>query len=117
MTISSQFQSLVATDLTAIIPANGTTSQAMDLSGTVLVGIDMPAVFTGTSLAVWTLNIVTGLYAAAKDATGAAITIAVSAGTPIVLDPSIYAGLRFIQLVSNATENAQRTIGLVTRPV
>jgi hypothetical protein len=115
---STDFQPTVCYDLSAIIANGQTTSGAVDLLGTVLVGIIMPGTFTGTSLKFQTSSSLTGTYQNVYDgAAGADYSVTVAAGKYVAVDPTKLRGVRFLQIVSNSTEGQADTLGLVTKPV
>lgn len=106
---------------TPIAIANGqAASAAIDLSGTDLCGIFFPAAMTGAKLTIQASEALNGVYREVQkdEAGGGAFEITVSAGkyAPIT-NLAITAGLRYIKLVSNATEAADRALVLATRPI
>jgi hypothetical protein len=97
--------------------ANGlTTSGALDLADNTLLGIMMPAAFTGTTLT-FTASADGVTYAALYDSTGAAVSVTVSTSRYIYIDPVIFAGVRYVKIVSGSAESGARTLALVVRPV
>lgn len=101
---------------TATIASSGTTSGAVDLGGTTLAGLIMPASFTGTSVTFTVSDELAGTYRTvyAEDGVTAA-SADITAGGYIPLDYGLFMGARFIKIVSNATEAAAREIGVVSR--
>lgn len=116
MPSTTDFQSIINTT-TASISASGTTSAAVDLSGTTLAGIQMPATFTGTSISFQAATSLGGTYQTVIDGSGSTLSKNVSQGKYLILDPSEFASLQFIKIVSSATEGSQRDLVLVSRPV
>lgn len=115
---SSNYQPLTSYDLTATIASSGTTSSAIDLYGAALVGIILPASMTGTAISLQMSNSISGTFVTVQDGDGADLSIGIAASKYVPLNNlALAAGLRFIKLVSNASEAAQRTITLVTRAV
>lgn len=110
------FSALICADLAATIANGATTSGAVDLTGTTLVGLHMPAAFTATAVTFTVAESAGGTYRTLYSA-GADVTITVAAAKYVALDPSVFAGARFIRIVSGAAEGAARTIILATRPV
>lgn len=100
---------------TAVIAASGTTSNAVDLEENDLVGVIFPASMTGTSVTITMAASLTGTYNTHYDQSGSAVTISVVNGSAAIDNLAHTAGLRFIKLVSNGTEAAERTITLVQR--
>lgn len=115
MTTQFSYQPLVYAVDTVI--ANGQTiSGAIDLSGTTLAGIHLPAAFTGTSLSFLAARTFDGTYQGVYRQ-GADLSVTVAAGKYVPLNPSDFAGLQFIKIVSGSTEAAARTLTLAVRPV
>lgn len=117
MPYSAQFSPIISHDITATIAASQTTSGAIDLVGTTLCGMFLPASMTGAKITIEHSATEDGTYSKLYDRFGQEVAITVTAGGAITLDPSIFASLRHIRLVSDAAEAAQRDINLVTRPV
>lgn len=103
--------------VTAAIALSGTTSEAVDLSGTTLCGIHMPAAFTGTALTFLAASAADGTYQAVKDSAGDPVSVTVAQGTYVQLDPAVFAGIQYLKVVSGSTEAAARTLTLAARPV
>lgn len=114
---SDSFQPVAMADKTAVIASGQTTSGAIDLVGTALVGLFMPSAFTGTAVTFTAAATLTGTYLAVTDSTGAAVSATVAASKYVALSPTTFAGLRYVKLVSGSSEGADRTITLATRPV
>lgn len=114
---AAQWQSVTTDDLDATIPASGTVSNAIDLQGTFLVGLIIPANFDGTQLkfkgsrdgnTFYTLN----------NTAGDDLIATVVAGQATSIVPQDFSMWRYIQLVSVTTQTTTDTIiGLVTRPL
>lgn len=103
------------TATTATIAASGTNVTA-DLAGRQLVGLFMPAAFTGTTVTITATSAGGGTYAAVKDSAGTTISaLTFAASAYFALDPATFAGLRFLKLTSNGTEASARDIILMTR--
>lgn len=96
--------------------ANGATvSSAADLVGHTLCGFSIPSAFTGTAIT----------FQASLDGTtyqqlyngGSAYSVTVAADKYVTVDPSVFAGVRYVKLVSGSAEGGARTITLAKRPV
>lgn len=119
MVSSTQFQPELTSDLDATIVVAATKSNAIDLSGTYLVGLIIPANFDGTQLQ----------FEGSRDGTtfvplynsgGTRQTITVTAATltGISIAPTDFSMWRFLKLVAVTTQMTTDTvIGLVTRPL
>ena len=115
---SNTYQPVTSYNLTATIASSGTTSDVIDLGGATLCGFIMPAAITGTSINLEMSDDDTGTFVAVQDGEGSDLSLPVSASKFVPLTNfALIAGLRFIKLVSNSSEAAERTIKLVTRAV
>lgn len=101
---------------TITIATSTTISDVVDLGASAVLGIEMPAAFTGTTLAIHGASTSGGTYAAIT-LSGAANPITVAAGGRYSLDPLLTAGWPFIKVVSGTAEVANRSIVLLCRPV
>jgi hypothetical protein len=100
----------------AIIAESGTTSAAIDLDENDLVAIITPDALTGTAVSIVASNSINGAFVTVQDGDGADLSIAIAANKFIpISNLALTAGLRFIKLVSNGTEAAERTFILVQR--
>lgn len=108
--------STVKSDVSAsvIIAAAGDTSLEVDIYGTTLVGLELPATFEGTSLSILASRTAGGTYKTVYIG-GADLAIAVAANKFVKFDNlHTLVGLRFIKLKSNNTVAADRTINLIS---
>lgn len=119
-----QWQSTTTSALTATIASGQTVSQAIDLQGTFLTGLVVPANFDGTQIQFLASRDGTdtglGAYAPYYNAAGTRVTIVVTAATLsfIGLSPQDFSSIRYLKLVSVTTQTTTPTvIGLVTRPL
>lgn len=101
----------------ATIAISSTTTGAIDLGGTSLVGLQLPASLDATSLSFTVATAIDGTYQTLIESSGSALSATVSAGKYLIVDPADFAGIRYMKIVSNATESAARTIECITRPV
>lgn len=113
---AAEFPARLCYDLSVVIASGQTSSGAVDLQGTTLVGIQLPATFTGTALTFTAATAIGGTYQAVYSS-GSAYSVTVAQGKFIALDPSVFAGIRFIKIVSGSSEGGARTLELATRPV
>jgi hypothetical protein len=103
-------QSLV----TASIANGGTTSGEILLKHFVLLGVALPAAFTGASLTFLVAEQPGGTFQPLYDDTGAQVTLGVAAGRSYTL-PAALAAWPVCKLVSSAAEGGARTLTLVTK--
>lgn len=108
-------------DLAAVIAAGQSTSNEIDLGGVDPCGFFIPAGFAGATLsflAAPASGSNGGIFVPVRDGNGAIYTVTVNAASYVVLpDPIVLMGLRWIRLVSGATETAERTILFAARPL
>ena len=93
------------------ISADDDLSSAADLHGLTLVGIQYPATMT-SSTATFSVSTDGTTY---RLLTGISSTITASNQDP--LTPSDFAGVRYVKIITDSGEGADRTLGLVVRPV
>jgi hypothetical protein len=98
------------------IASSGTESAAVDLRGMTLCGFYLPAALTGTAVS-FKASIDNSTFVTVEDGFGNTVSKTVSASKAIILNPSDFAGIQYLKLVSNATEAAERTITLALRQV
>lgn len=108
------FQVRIATQTVEIL--NGQTESSFtDLHGASLVSLIMPAAFTGTVLRFKGSMNRTNFYDM-YDGGGMEITVDVEASHYVVLNvPDDFKGVRYLKVVSNQTEVADRIVTLVSR--
>ena len=93
---------------TATIAISTTTSNAIDCLGKAIVGLSMPAAFTGTKFTLTSSRTVDGTYQAVYDLFGNQVEIAVNVSRNI--ETNGFLGNKFYKLVSDASEVAEREI-------
>lgn len=95
--------------------ANGATlSDAVDLSGYVLVGLIIPAAFTGTTIT-FSMSDDNATFYGINNAGGTALSATVAVSKCILFTPGDFVGIRHLKLTSGSAEAAARTIKLITR--
>ena len=90
------------------IAASGTTSAAINMNGLSLVGIFIPAAFTGTTLT-FTGSPDAATYYPVKNSSGA-VSYTVTTSEYIAINPQDFYGLQYIKIVSGSTEGSARTL-------
>ncbi len=115
MTDHQHYQPVTAT-IDTTIASSGTTSEIIDLRGTTLCGIHMPAAFDGTGLSFEIAPSIGGTYQTMYK-NGADRSEIVAPGKYVELDPVAFAGVQFMKITSDTTETAARTLTLAVRPV
>jgi len=93
------------------VSADDDLSSAADLHGLTLVGVQYPAAMT-SSTATFSVSTDGTTY---RLLTGISSTITASNQDP--LTPSDFAGVRYVKVITDGNEGADRTLGLVVRPV
>jgi len=101
-------------EIEATIANAGQTSTEIDLGTVTVCGIELPAPFTGTSLTFQVSRNSGGTYKTMM-VSGTTYTETVAQDRFISLDPSIFAGVRWLKVVSGSAEAAERTIVVVGR--
>jgi len=96
------------------IASSATTSGALDLDGLCFVAFIMPAAFTGTSVT-FQASDDNVTYYAVNNTANVAVTIPVTASKYYLLNPSDFAGVRYLKFVSGSTEGGSRNINCITR--
>ena len=94
------------------IASSGTSTDAIDLNGKKLVGIQFPSTMTGTTVSIKQCESEGGTYTDVYDLTGAAVSVPVVNGY-IPVAPTIFVGPAYIKIVSSAAEGATRTLKAV----
>ncbi len=112
MTSAPQNYNTIITTIDATILSGQTTSAAIDVYGTTLKTIYMPAAFTGTKLnfKVSEDNVTFYDYA---NINNNLVEVTITAGRAYGLAAIDFASIQFLKLVSDASEAADRTIKLV----
>lgn len=103
----------IQSQLTATIASGQTTSGVVNLSGLLPVCLQMPATFTGTTVTFQ--GSFDGTVFQPINAGGVAYTETVTTSVMVVLDPTMFQGLKQIKIVSGATEGTTRAIGVMLR--
>lgn len=96
--------------VSAVIPISTATSGAINLGGMSLVGLILPATFTGTTITFTVCDTLAGTYTPLYDASNAAVSMTVAQGRAYAVDPKNFQGIMFMKIVSGSTEGAARTI-------
>ena len=103
--------------LPAVIANGGTVSAEVDLIGTSVCGMVLPAAFSGTSVTFQTAIALGGTYQPLYDSTNTQVSIPVTQARNYSLNPATFAAWRYIRVVSSTAEGAERTVTLVCRQV
>jgi len=117
MTKTNQYSPIVAFDKSAIISTSGTISDEINLQGTTLCGLFIPSSMDGTELSFQVAFSSGGTFYDLRDENNSLVTAQITTGDYVSLNPSTFAGIQFIKIVSDVTETAERTIQLSSRAV
>ena len=99
------------------IPSCETTTESFNFETKIITGIIMPSAFTGTSIS-FELSYDNSTFYPLYDApTNALVTISVTTGVFYGIVPQDFTYLGFLRIVSDATEDADREIQIITRKV
>lgn len=102
---------------TVTIASGQTVSGALELNQATLLALRTPATLTGTAFSFQVSDDGTTYVALNDPDTGAAISMIVAASKGYSIDAALFVGWRYVKVVSNAAEGADRTITLVSRIV
>lgn len=95
----------------------GTTTDVIEIGyGFVPTKLYIPASFSGTAITFTMSDTKGGTYSPLKDSADAAISLTVSANNWYKLDPTTFAGIEFMRIVSGATET-DKDVKLITSPL
>ncbi len=97
------------------IPISTTTSVAIPTSGLALVGIQMPAAFTGTAISFLGSVDGTTYQAVYTTTSGTALSYTVAAAHYVAIDPVPFYGLLYLKLVSGSTETTARSFSVTLK--
>jgi len=98
------------------IPAGSTTSSYIDLGGTRLMGVEIPAGFIGIKLTIEG-SINGTFYQLYGSETGLAKEIKITAAPALIMiENSVNCPFEKIRLVSSATETSERILNLICHP-
>lgn len=96
--------------------ANGATnSSQIDLKDKTLLGLFMPAAFTGTTITFLTSQVLGGTDVTVTDGAGTDYSVTVAASKYVPVDPQKFLGVRFLKVKSGSTEGGARTVGISSR--
>lgn len=99
------------------IVSGGTDSAAVDLRGMTLCGIYIPSTLTSTSITFKASDEFSGTYIPVFDGLGSELSKIVASTQYIVLNPSDFAGIQYLKIVTGSLEGADREIKLALRQV
>lgn len=93
-----------------VLIANGQQESAVvSTGGLALVGIKVPAAFTGTALTFEMCDTVGGTFVPVKNSAGA-VSYTVAQGNYYAIDPKDFQGILFLKIKSGSSEGADRTL-------
>lgn len=101
-----------STTATIVIATSTTVSPEVDLADYDLVGLITPATFDGTAITFTGAIATSGTFVpvAASNAAATAYTITTAASTLTPINPDIFAGIRFIKVVTSSAQTTTDTI-------
>lgn len=109
--IVSGYQGSTNPSATILIANGAQESAVISCGGMSLVGIILPAAFTGTALTFLASDAVDGTYVPVRVTTsGTALSYTVAQGTYVAIDPKDFYGVQFLKIRSGSAEAAQRTL-------
>lgn len=97
----------------AVIASGSATSATVDTYGNTLVGIHFPSAFTGATVSFQASPFLTGPYRTVNQFDSASdYLVTVSANEYQPVDFNVFAGIRYLRIVSASTETLDRTLNL-----
>lgn len=109
--IVSGYQGLTNPALEVVIANGATESGAIPCAGMSLVGIILPAAFTGTALTFLVSDAVAGTYVPLHSTvSGTLLSYTVAQGKYCAIDPKDFYGVQFLKIKSGSAEGAARTL-------
>lgn len=96
------------------IAGSGTTSTAIDFQGRGLVALILPATFTGTGVS-FQISPDGVTYYDCYNTANTLLSATVTQGRAYMFSPGDLVGIRYLKIVSNATEGGSRTLTLLSR--
>ena len=109
-------QQVAASLQTFDIANSDTVSTAVDLENNTLVGLELPALFTGTTITFQASNN-NGTFKDVKKEDGTSYFLVVAQNTYVVIPPSALAGLRYVKIVSGSSESPARSVKAIVRQI
>lgn len=105
------FAGQLNTGVSTVIANGATASGVITLGGFSLVGIKVPASFTGTVLTFTMCDTLAGTYVPVKTtASGTALSYTVASSGYYAIDPKDFYGINFLKIVSGTTEVGAKTL-------
>lgn len=98
----------------ATIANGGTTSSVVDLQGRGVVAIIIPAAFTGTAIT-FSMSHNNVTFQVCYNTANTALTATVTQGRTYMIAPTDLIGARYLKIISNAAEGAERAISVISR--
>lgn len=95
------------------IASGQTTSSVIDMEGKKLVGIEVPATFTGTTVSFTQCRSATGTFLPVYDDDGNVYTVVATDGAYVRVDPIVFCGPAYVKIVSASAEGGTRTVTAV----
>ena len=96
----------------AAIASGQTASAVVQLKGYSLVGVQLPAAFTGTTLTFQVSSDGVTFVALKSTTSGTALSYTVAQGTYAAIDPVAFYGVNYLKIVSGSSEGANRVLAI-----
>lgn len=113
---TTQFPPIIIADKTATVLAGQTTSEAVDLLGTVLVALLTESTLAVAGSLTFEASIDGVTFFPAYNDAAIPLAISVQTGRYVVLDITDFAAIRFIKVVLDGVEASDAVFKLLTRP-
>jgi hypothetical protein len=99
------------------IASGQTASAVIDAKGFSLVGVLLPAAFTGTSLTFQASVDGTNFFAVNSTTSGSSLSYTVAQGNYYAIDPTPFYGIRYLKIVSGSSEAANRVLTVALKGI
>ena len=97
----------------ATIANAATTSGAINLEGKKLVGIEIPASFTGATVSFTQCRSEGGTYIPVYNDDGSLYSVTATDAAYVRVNPAVFAGCAFIKVVSASSESGEKVVTVV----
>ena len=115
MVDKDDYRSMIDRNETVTIASSETDSTAIDCGGMVFTGFILPATFTGTAVT-FKVSDDNSTFYALKGSDGNDISYTVAQGNAYAVENAVlFAGWRWIKIISGSSEGAERTIKVSLR--
>lgn len=116
-TIQRGYQGQMIPNASASIASGQTASSVIQLNGFSLVGVLLPAAFTGTAMTFQASVDGTNFFVVKSTISGSSLSYTVAQGNYYAIDPVPFYGIHYLKIVSGTAEGAARTLTLALKGI